>query len=80
MLEPSTPNTIPDRTQPPPPPVEIDGEEEFEISDILDSKIDAGGSANCNICWIPADEVHASEAVTDFHSRNPDKPGPLGSL
>ena len=40
MLEPSMPNTIPNRTQLPPPLVEINRKEEFEISEILDSKID----------------------------------------
>jgi len=40
QLELAIPNTIPDRIQPPPPPVEVDGEPEFEISEILDSKVD----------------------------------------
>ena len=40
QLEPAIPNTIPDRIQPPPPPVEVDGEPEFKISEILDSKVD----------------------------------------
>jgi hypothetical protein len=40
QLKIATPNTIPNRVQPPPPPVEIEGEPEFEISEILDSKID----------------------------------------
>ena len=40
MLEPSTPNTIPDCIQPPPPPVLVDSEPEYEILEILDSKLD----------------------------------------
>ena len=40
QLEPATPNTIPNRSQPPPPPVEVDGEPEYEITEILDSKLD----------------------------------------
>jgi hypothetical protein len=40
MLEPCVPNIIPERIRPPPPPVTIDGEPEFEVSEILDSKID----------------------------------------
>jgi hypothetical protein len=40
QLEPATPNTIPNCTQPPPPLIEIDGEIEYEIAAILDSKID----------------------------------------
>ena len=40
QLEPATPNTILNRSQPPPPPVEVDGEPEYEITEILDSKLD----------------------------------------
>jgi hypothetical protein len=40
QLEPSVPNTIPNCTQPPPPPVEIDDDIEYKIAEILDSKID----------------------------------------
>jgi hypothetical protein len=39
MLEPSTPNSVPNCIQPPP-PVIIDEEPEYEISEILDSKLD----------------------------------------
>ena len=40
QLEPATPNIIPNRVQPPPPPIEVDGEPEYEIPEILDSKLD----------------------------------------
>ena len=94
MLEPITPNTSPNHIVPPPPLVEIDGDFEHEISEVLDSKID-----KCHICkllylvrwtgyegtdeetsWLPAMElVHASEAVSDFHHTYPNKPGPLNT-
>lgn len=32
------------------------------------------------LSWIPADEVYASEAISDFHSLHLDKPEPLGFL
>ena len=38
--EPVTPNKIPNHVQPPPPPVDVDGEPKFKISKILDSRID----------------------------------------
>src|ERR1700726_2785627 len=95
MLEPVTLNNIPNRVILPPPPVEIDGEFEHEISEVLDSKID-----KCHICkllylvqwtryegtneetsWLPATElVHTSEAVLDFHHAYLNKPGPLNTL
>ena len=40
QLEPAMPNTIPNRSQPLPPPVKVDGEPKYEITKILDSKLD----------------------------------------
>ena len=93
MLEPSVPNSIPNRIQPPPPPITIEGEPEYEISEILDSKLDnrrrlckllylvrwAGyEGTDEETSWLPANELgHASEIVSEFHSRYPAKPGPL---
>ena len=79
QLEPSIPNLIPNRVQPPPPPIEVDGEPEYEISDILDSKIDRR-RRNCKLLclvrwsgyegtdeetsWLLATELdHASELI-----------------
>jgi hypothetical protein len=92
MLEPAVPNTIPNRILPPPAPIEIEGDIEYEISEILDSKIDrrrlckllylvrwAGyEGTDEEYSWLPASELgHALEIVSDFHSAYPDKPGPL---
>src|SRR3979490_1506825 len=93
MLEPTSPNTIPNHSQTPLPPVIIDGEPEFEVTKVLHSKIDN----RCKACkllylvwwagyegtdeetsWILASEVdHTSELVQDFHKSYPSKPGPL---
>jgi Chromo (CHRromatin Organisation MOdifier) domain len=92
MLKPTTPNSIPNRVQSPPPPVKINGETEYEISEILDTKIDERRKP-CNllylVCWagyegtdeemswVLATELsHLAELVTDFHSAYPAKPGP----
>src|ERR1700676_2329771 len=40
QLEPTTPNTIPNCVQSPPPPIEVDDEVEYKISKILDTKLD----------------------------------------
>ena len=40
QLEPSTPNTIPNRTQTLPPPIEVEGEVNYKIEAVLDSKMD----------------------------------------
>ena len=51
MLEPTQGNTIPECSQLPPPPVKIDGELEYEISEILDSKVDKC-QKHCNIVYL----------------------------
>ena len=42
LLTPFTPDTIEGRVQPPPPPVIVDGDEEFEVESILDAKLERG--------------------------------------
>ena len=90
MLEPAFPNTIP--VQPPPPPVMVNHELEFEISEILDTKINTCRHA-CKLLylvhwtgyegtdeetlWILASELgHTSELIMEFHTKYPTKPGP----
>ena len=92
QLEPAPRNTIPNRTNPPPPPVSIEGNLEYEITQILDAKLDhrqkrpllyyvqwAGyeGTAE-EFSWLTADELrNAQELVAKFHLQNPNKPGPV---
>jgi Chromo (CHRromatin Organisation MOdifier) domain len=95
MLEPSSPNTIPNRTQPPPPPVVIDSEPKFEVSEILDAKIN-NKRKKCKLLylvrwtgyegtdeetlWLLATELdHNSELVRDFHASYPGKPAPFSA-
>jgi hypothetical protein len=95
MLEPATPNEIPNRVQSPPPPVTVQGELEYEIAEVLDSKIDRRRSCKLlylvrwlgyentdeEFSWLPASELeHAKELISDFHSAYSDKPGPLSNL
>ena len=94
QLEPMMPNTIPNRSQPPPPPVEVDGDPEYEITEILNSKLDqqrhqcpllylfqlAGyEGTDKETSWLVATELrHATELVTNYHKAYPNKPGPIG--
>ena len=92
MLEPTTSNTFSKRIQLAPTPVIIDGKPKYEISRIVDSKIDHRRA--CKLLykviwlgyedtgdeseWIPASELsHAVNLVSDFHIAYPAKPGPL---
>ena len=74
----------------------VNDELEFEISEILDTKIDNHQCA-CKLSylvhwtgykgtyeetwWILTSELgHASELVAEFHTKYPAKPGPLSRL
>ena len=95
MLEPTTPNEIPNHVQPPPPPVDVQGELEHEIAEVTDSKINCRRSCKLlylvrwlsyentdkEFSWLPTTELeHAKELVSDFHSAYPDKPSPLSNM
>ena len=95
VLEPSTPNTIQNRIPEPPQPVVIEGEEEWEIESIVDSKIDK--RYRCSLryyvkwfgCpghpeefqWLGDDDLdHARKAIEEFHRTNPTKPRPISTI
>jgi len=90
QLEPASPSTIPNYTNPPL-PIEVNGNLKYEISQILDSKWDhcrklpllyyvqlvGYKSTDKENSWISTSElVYACELVQDFHLQNPDKPRP----
>ena len=88
LLEPHKENEIPHRQQPLPPPVEIDGQVEHEVSAVLDSRIQrkklqylvewAGYEGMPDYhTWEPAENLaNASDYVRDFHRHYPHKPCP----
>ena len=95
MLEPAFPNEIPNCVQSPPLPVDIEGELEYEISEIVDSKIDKCRSCKLlylvcwlgyentdeELSWLPTTELeHADELISDFHSAYLQKPSPISKL
>jgi len=92
MLKPATPNTFQQHSEPLPAPVIIDGEPEYEISKIVNSKIDCRRAykllykviwlgyedTDDDSEWLPATELeHAKELVNDFHLKYPTKLGLL---
>ena len=90
--KPTTPNIIPNHVQPPSLPIEVDGELKYEITEILDSKLDCCQRQypllylvhwaeylcmNKETSWLVATELkHVTDLVTDLHKAYPDKPGP----
>jgi transposase InsO family protein len=84
LLEPAAHDPYLGQWPDPPPPVEIDGKDEYFIEAILDSWIHRR-KLQYLVKWIGYDmpdwepaELHSeSEAVDQFHQKYPDKPGPL---
>jgi hypothetical protein len=67
-----------------PPPVEVDGEEEYQVSSIEDSRMYRSQlqylirlTGYYSLTWEPAKFVNGLQAVDEFHKRYPGKPGPL---
>jgi hypothetical protein len=84
LLERYTANTLLGRTIPPPPPIEIDGEMEYEVEAIVDSR-KFRNKLQYRVQWVgyqetswePAENLECPEIVTQFHAQYPDKPGPV---
>ena len=86
LLERFRQDTIPGRTPKPLPPLIVAGEEEFEVEDILDSKVARGrllypvhwkGYPISARTWEPAELVQgAPRLIKQFHHAHPHKPGP----
>jgi hypothetical protein len=78
-------------TQPPPLPIEVEGEAEHEVTGILDSKLDCHQKEPLvylvkwigyegmpdESSWEPMEHLeHAPDLVHEFHRQHPNKPGP----
>ena len=86
LLDPHRANHIPRQILPPPLPIEIAGETEYEVSVVLDSRIHYrklqylvqwSGYENTaeSTSWEPLDNVANSPAlIAEFHLRYPNKP------
>jgi Chromo (CHRromatin Organisation MOdifier) domain len=81
LLEPYQKTSWAERLQEPPPPIEVEGELEYEVREILDSKmererlfylVDWVGYGPEERTWEPATNVeHAKDALADFYRTYP---------
>ena len=84
LLDPHHANTIPGRTQPPPPAVTVEDTLEYEVKEVLDSRVrnnkleylvDWVGYDPHERSWEPAAYLdHAPEEIARYHERYPDRP------
>ncbi|XP_077137982.1 chromobox protein homolog hpl-1-like [Ranitomeya variabilis] len=76
------------RVVPPPQPVVIDGQEQFVVEEIIDSRIRRNrlqylirwqGYPPEEDSWEPVENINAQQKISRFHQRFPEKPGPGSS-
>ena len=89
LLQPASPSSIPNRMNKPPPPLELNDSNEYEVQRILDSKVDLHRKGSGllylvewlgfddtaeSTSWEPAKNVQsAPDLVRAFHRAYPDK-------
>ena len=84
LLEHAATDPFPGQVQPPPPAVIVDGEEEYEVERILDSRFHyrrfqylVKWIGYDHATWQPAADLeHAAELVQEYHRGWPDRPRP----
>jgi len=86
LLEPYQDNQFPSQIKQPPPPIQIEGEDEYEVDEIIDSPLHynklqypakwKGYSPEHDTIWYPAENLNNAEhTVQRFHQHYPRKPG-----
>ena len=82
LLEPATINEFSDRQGPGPPPTLVNDHEEYQVREILDSRlshnrlqylIDWEGYPPSERCWVYEEDVHAPSLVKAFHAKHPER-------
>jgi hypothetical protein len=84
LLEPVRGDPLPGQYLPPPEPVIVDGESEYEVEEVVDSYVFwwqlqylikwCGWD---DLTWERVTKVNKLKAIDDFHAQHPNKPGPL---
>ena len=87
LLDPVVDDPVAGQRIEPPPPVEVDGEEEYQVSSVENSSMCRSQlqylirwTGYASLPWEPAKLVDGLQAVEEFHQRYPQKPGPLESV
>jgi len=86
LLEPYHDNRFPSQIKEPPPPIQIEGEDKYELDEIIDSRLHynklqyrakwKGYSPEHDTVWYPAENFNnAEQTLQRFHRCYPGKPG-----
>jgi hypothetical protein len=86
LLDPTANDPIPWQIPPTPSPIIVEQEEKYTVEEILDSRESKNNGLQYFVKWIcytdsiwePATHHYNTATVDIFHTRYPDKPGPLG--
>ncbi|TKA68421.1 hypothetical protein B0A49_13253, partial [Cryomyces minteri] len=85
LLRPATTDSIPGQRQLPPPPIIVDGEQEWQIEEVVDSRMNARlrrfeyrvrWTGYNDLTWEPIENVSEATAVDKYHQKYPGKPRP----
>jgi len=85
LLDPVAEDPLRGQNVMPPPPVEVDGDQEYQVEQVEDSRVYRNQlqylirwTGYDQMTWEPARDVDGLQALDVFHKRYPQKPGPLG--
>jgi hypothetical protein len=84
LLDPVAEDPLPGQVVTPPPPVEVEGDYEYQVERVEDSRMYRNQlqylvrwTGYDQMTWEPAKDVSGLQALDVFHARYPQKPGPL---
>ena len=84
LLDTAAGDPLPGQIVPPPPPVTVEGEPEYHVEAVEDSRMSwktlqyrVRWVGWASLTWEPWYFVNTTEAVARFHRQYPDKPGPM---
>jgi hypothetical protein len=84
LLDPVAEDHLPGQVITPPPPVEVEGDQEYQVERVEDSRMYRNQlqylvrwTGYDQMTWEPAKDVDGLQALDVFHEKYPQKPGPL---
>jgi hypothetical protein len=87
LLDPVARDLLPGQQITPPPPVDVDGDQEYQVEGVEDSRMYRNQlqylvwwTRYDQMTWEPAKDVDGLQALDALHEMHPQKPGPLGMV